>query len=247
MQLRSLRRGDGERMRHIARRSMESGYDAIIPAEAIDEAVEEWYDSEAIAGYLAEDDMAFVVGAIDDAVVGFAQSHVVEEFGKGRVLWVHVDPDYRGMGIGTDLLNEMVDRLHERGIESVTAVVLADYDEGIAFYEATGFQKLADRTITIGGEEFRELIMREERSPDQPLELQVDGAGNEYYVDLAETDRGSRGPFCPVYRDPHRTHRYGWFCTACESLETAMDSMGRISCSNCDNTRRPTRWDAAYL
>lgn len=247
MEIRSLAPDDATALRQLARRSLESGYATVLPKQVIDDAVEEWYSEEAIESYLADDEMAFVIGEIEGEVVGFCQRHVVEDFGKGRILWLHVDPDHRGIGIGSDLLGAAIDRLHDRGIETVTAVVLADHDAGVAFYEANGFHKLADRQVEIGGERFRELIMREERSPEEPLELRIDETGDELYVDLAETDRGSIAPFCPVYRDPDREHRYGWFCTACESLETAMDPMGRINCASCDNARRPTRWDAAYL
>lgn len=247
MELRSPSADDGAVLRRLARRSLESTFASVLPPDVVTAAVDEWYRDGAVEAYVNGDEMDFVIGSIDGEPVGFCQYHVIEEFGKGRILWVHVDPEHSGAGIGSDLLAGAIERLHGRSIETVTAVVLAEHEAGVAFYEANGFRKLADREVEIAGKPFREHIMREERSPDEPLELRVNEAGEEFYVDLAETDRGSLGPFCPVYRDPDRNHRYGWFCTACESLETAMDPMGRIRCSACDNTRRPTRWDAAYL
>lgn len=247
MEVRSLQFDDATAIRKLARRSLETAYAPVLPDPVIATAIEEWYTGEAIDTYLADDEMVFTVGDIDDEIVGFCQCHVVDHLGKGRILWVHVDPDHRGIGIGSELLTAAVEGLHDRGIETVTAVVLAEHEPGVAFYEANGFHRLADREVEIGGERFRELVMREERSPDEPLELRINDSGEEFYVDLAETDRGSISPFCPVYRDPGREHRYGWFCTACESLETAMDPMGRIKCVACENARRPTRWDAAYL
>ena len=247
MELRSLAPGDGPPVRRIAGRSMESAFESMIPAPVIHKAIEEWYGTEEFDSYLSDDDMDFVVAEKDGEVVGFTQSHVVEALGKGRILWVHVDPDHRSEGIGSELVGATIDRLHERGIDSVTALVLAEHEEGRAFYEANGFSLLSNRTVRIAGEEFREHVMLENRSPEQPPKLHVDTNGEEFYVDVAESDRGSHAPFAPVYRDPDRNHRYGWFCTACESVETAMDPMGRIRCASCDNTRRPTRWDAAYL
>lgn len=247
MNVRSIAPGDGSALRELARGSLTSVYASVIPDDVVELAVEEWYDEDAIQTYLNGDEMHFVIGEIEEEVVGFAQSHVLEELGKGRILWVHVDPDHQGVGVGAELLATTINQLHERGIDSVTAAVLAEHESGVAFYEANGFTPLAERHVEIAGKEFREYIMLEEQSPDQPLELHVNADGDELYVDLAEPDRGSLGPFCPAYRDPFRNHRWGWFCTACESLETAMDTMGRIRCSSCDNTRRPTRWDAAYL
>ena len=247
MKLRSLTASDGPAIRALSRRSMESAYKNVLPDSVVTLAVDEWYSDEAIAKYVAGEEMDFVVATIDDELVGFVQSHRDDSLGKGRLLWVHVDPDHRGSGIGSDLLRAAIERLHDHGIETVTAVVLTEYEAGQAFYQANGFSRLSEREVEIGGETFRELIMLEERSTSEPLELQIDSNGDEYYVDLTESDRGSEGPFCPVYHDPDRNLRYGWFCTACESLKTAMDPMGRIRCSSCDNTRRPTRWDSAYL
>lgn len=67
------------------------------------------------------------------------------------------------------------------------------------------------------------------------------------YVDHQTTTHGSQGPFYAAYREPDGTHRYGWFCSSCESIDTAMDSMGTIVCNMCGNRRKPTHWDAAYL
>lgn len=247
MQLRPLESGDEEDIRSIARRSMETVYEDVLAPEVIDRALEAWYSSDAIEEYRSGTEMAFVIAELDGRPVGFGQGHVVEALGKGRVLWVHVDPDHRGRGIGVDLLEALIHQFHERGIEMVTTVVLAEHDSGVGFYEANGFDPFANRTVKIGGEEFREVILREASAPPQPLELRVDESGDELYVDLEDPDRGSLDVFCPVYRDPDRERRYGWYCRACDSLETAMDTMGRIRCSQCDNTRKPTRWDAAYL
>jgi len=66
------------------------------------------------------------------------------------------------------------------------------------------------------------------------------------YLDRTDLERGSAAPFVAVYDDGAATTRYGWFCTNCESLETAMDAMGRIKCTDCGNFRKATEWDAAH-
>ena len=70
--------------------------------------------------------------------------------------------------------------------------------------------------------------------------------GKTVYVSETDGDRGSKGPFLVAYESSDAECRYGWFCTNCESLETAMDSMGRIKCNQCGNFRKPTEWDAAH-
>ena len=73
-------------------------------------------------------------------------------------------------------------------------------------------------------------------------------------ISKSEEERGSRAPFFVAYRsmdeDESKSHgeweRYGWFCGHCESIDNAMDSMGRIRCNQCGNFRKPTVWDAAH-
>jgi hypothetical protein len=70
--------------------------------------------------------------------------------------------------------------------------------------------------------------------------------GDEVYVDRSEADRGSKGPIFAVYRTADRAERWGYFCGNCESFDTAMDTMGRIECTDCGNIRKPEEWDAAH-
>ncbi|MFC7201624.1 DUF5816 domain-containing protein [Halospeciosus flavus] len=76
--------------------------------------------------------------------------------------------------------------------------------------------------------------------------FEVDTADGVVYVAENEGDRGKKAPFLVVYRSRDREHRYGWFCTHCETLDNAMDSMGRIQCNVCGNLRKPEEWDAAH-
>jgi len=70
--------------------------------------------------------------------------------------------------------------------------------------------------------------------------------GETRYVATDEGDRGTRGPFHVAYYSADRERRYGWACGACGSLDTAMDTMGRVECGDCGNRRKPTEWDAAH-
>lgn len=75
--------------------------------------------------------------------------------------------------------------------------------------------------------------------------ISTDSAGT-VYVSRSEGDRGSKAPFFVAYETASGDDKYGWFCGSCESLDTAMDAMGRIQCNRCGNLRKPTEWDAAH-
>jgi hypothetical protein len=70
--------------------------------------------------------------------------------------------------------------------------------------------------------------------------------GSTVYVARDEGERGSKGPFLAAYATPDRERQIGWFCTNCETMDNAMDTMGRIVCNVCDNLRKPDEWDAAH-
>ena len=70
--------------------------------------------------------------------------------------------------------------------------------------------------------------------------------GDTVYIARDEGERGSDGPFAVVYASPERDRRYGYLCSNCESLDTAMDTMGRIVCNACGNLKKPDEWDAAH-
>ena len=72
----------------------------------------------------------------------------------------------------------------------------------------------------------------------------ADGTGYAAYNERAD---GSVAPFYVVYADSDRSERYGYICGSCGSLGVAMDSMGRLDCNDCENSRKAAEWDAAYL
>ena len=78
------------------------------------------------------------------------------------------------------------------------------------------------------------------------LEARTTSDDEQVYVDRTMGDRGAEGPFYVVFADERGRDRWGYFCGNCESLDTAMDTMGRIQCNVCGNTRKPEEWDAAH-
>lgn len=63
-------------------------------------------------------------------------------------------------------------------------------------------------------------------------------------VEWTDGSRGTEAPFYPAYDDDEQ---YGLLCGNCRTLDVAVGPMGRVICNRCENTRRPTDWDRAYL
>ena len=245
--IRPMEPADVDAVRRIARASLSASYSPLLAAETIESAVDEWYSPEAFDDYLDADEMLFLVATADGEVVGFSQSHVVEEIDKGRILWLHVDPAHRGHGVATGLFDRTREALRDRGISRITGLVLSGNEDGNRFYDEHGFELLYDRTIEIAGATHDENVYGEPGIEVDELEPAETADGREVFVDPDEWSRGTEDLFYAAYSAPDRTERYGWFCTACESTDNAMDAMGRIVCNRCGNRRKATRWDASYL
>mgnify|MGYP000392150113 FL=1 len=243
MQIRSAKPADRPAIRDVARRSLERSY-SLSPG-AITTAVEKWYDEAELAERFADPARLFLVAERDDQVVAFSESVHSETGDEATVLWLHVDPAYRGEGIASDLFGETVDLLQADGFEYIYGRVLDDNTDGNAFYENRGLEKVGEETVEIGDRTHVENVWTLHESSG--IEAVETDEGRAVYVDYTDSDTGSVGHFYTVWGDEAQTSQYGYFCANCDNLANAMDSMGRIECNHCGNTRKPTRWDAAYL
>jgi len=264
MDVRQAQPDDGKEIRTVARQSMYASYS--MSPDTIDAAVEEWYDDAAIEDATEDDDRQFLVGERDEEIVAFADAVVVGDDETGDLHWLHVHPDYRGEGVAKTLLDETRDALAERSVDVLRGMVLSDNSEGNSFYRHHGFETVDEREIEIDGRRHVENVYVEQRasglaaavpagaaedataeeSGDRLIEATTDD-GRTVYADRSDPDKGSLAPFFVTYADRDAERKYGYYCDNCESLATAMDSMGRIECGDCGNARKPSRWDASYL
>ena len=242
MELRRARAADRPAIRDVARRSLQASYS--LGPQAINSAIEEWYDEERLEDTLEDPDRLLLVADEAGQVVGFSES-VVSAANTGTLLWLHVDPSYRGEGIASALFEETSDRLESLDATHLRGRVLADNAEGNRFYQDRDFTKAGTETVEIDGRNYVENIYTE--SEQWGREAIETSDGRTVYVDHDNHERGSVAPFHVVFSDEDSETRYGYFCSNCNTLANAMDSMGRIECDTCGNVRKPVRWDAAYM
>lgn len=240
MKVREATVDDRETVAEIATRSLETSYS--LNPSTIESGVAEWYGPESFEETI--EDAIVLVAEEEGEVVAFSESVVVTEGGQGDLHWLHVHPDHRGRGIGADLFEHTRDRLTEEGVAYLRGRVLADNRAGTEFYEEYGFEKVDEEELEIDGDRHFEHIYLDAESK-QFRSVVTDG--EVVYVDKVDEEVGSEAPFNNVYTNPDRETHYGYYCTNCGSLSNAMDTMGRIKCNDCGNTRKPTRWDASYM
>lgn len=250
MNIRDATADDVEGIRSIAGNSLRESYTHFLAEETIDDGVENWY-GDGFEEELASEDFLVLVAEDDGEVVAFSQSEFLGEGQtEGQIHWIHVDPDARGSAIGVRLLARTREQLLEDGAEHIRATVLEDNEFGNEFYAENGFERAGTVEVDIAGESYTENVFVEadSRSEEGWRAIEpVEADGETIYVSYGEPARGSEAPFYTAYEGEDGTERYGWFCGNCDSLDNAMDAMGRIQCNACGNKRKATRWDASYL
>ncbi|PSP82855.1 N-acetyltransferase [Halobacteriales archaeon QS_1_68_17] len=155
MEIREATPDDLEGIRRVAEESWRTDYPGILNRENVAAAVDEWYGPERLAGEIDRDTTLLLVAG-DGAVVGFA--HALWNRGEGHVLRLYVAPDARGEGTGRALLDRACADLFDRGVDRVTAMVLAANDPGNDFYRTFGFGRVDRGETTIGGEQYAENV-----------------------------------------------------------------------------------------
>jgi ribosomal protein S18 acetylase RimI-like enzyme len=249
MEIREARASDAGGIADAARASMRDSYD-FLDDETIGAVVDEWYDGERVAGRVRAEGSAWLVAADDDEVVGFVQGALVDaEPPVGEIHWLHVAPDAREAGLAQQLLGQVQETFEKRGAGRLRGTVLAENEAGWSFYEADGFDRADEREVTIAGDDYGEYVYERAIDPaaEELVVEPVETPAGELVVNFSEGERGSKAPFYAAYRTRDLAERYGWYCSNCESVSTAMDSMGRVECNDCGNSRKATRWDASYL
>lgn len=251
MNIRDATDEDVERIRSIARNSLRESYTHFLGEETIDDAVENWYD-DGFGEELGSEDFLVLVAEDDEGPIAFSQSEFVGEGQtEGQIRWIHVDPEARGGGTGVRLLARTRERLIEDGAENIRATVLEENEFGNEFYAENGFERAGTIEVDIAGKSHTENVFVEAEKRDEEAGWRalepVESDGETIYVSYGEPARGSEAPFYTAYEGENGEDRYGWFCGNCDSLDNAMDAMGRIQCNACGNRRKATRWDASYL
>lgn len=94
------------------------------------------------ARLLADPDVCFLVGTIDDVVVGFAvglTEHLHDGAPLGVIRDLYVEPEARSIGVGEELANHLVAFFAEQGCVGVDAWALPGHRMTKNFFEDQGF------------------------------------------------------------------------------------------------------------
>ena len=267
MELREPEQADVGRVRELVESTMTASY-ALSPQQ-IEAFLEDEFGEDRLERAFEDGVMLVAESTVDGeetTVAGIVDGERTDE--GGEVRWLFVDPEHRGEGIGTRLFETAVETLREQGAEPIRASTLEANREGEQFFEQFGFERTDDRQVEAAGESLVEYVYAESSAdatssettaadaglPDTTTENGVTTAttddGQQVYIDPEEDESGTEAPFFVAYTDEEFTDQYGYYCANCGSLDTAMDDVGRVECTECSNVhaeRSDEAYDDSYL
>ena len=159
--IRSATPGDGEIIAHVHVDAWQSAYREIMPAEFLDGLCKADRQEKWIAILTKEAPKEFnIVAEHDGHVVGFASGGPERKNDPdftGELYAIYLLDEFRGQGVGADLLRKSIESIVGLGMDSMKVWVLRE-NPYRAFYERNGGKLLSEEdTIKIGEMEMIEV------------------------------------------------------------------------------------------
>ena len=118
------------------------------------------WSENAIAGELTNPLALWVVAQDGERVAGYIGSQSV--MGEADMMNLAVYPEYRGQGIGEQLVLELIDKLSKNAVSSLTLEVRVSNAAAICLYEKLGFLQVGCRPNYYKAPKEDALILRKE-------------------------------------------------------------------------------------
>ncbi|GIF77988.1 GNAT family N-acetyltransferase [Asanoa siamensis] len=140
--VRAATAGDVARICEICAVAYRETYRDLLPADFVERTIRDFYQPDRVArevaanpphwyGYQVVEEAGRVLGAAGGGI---------GEPGVGELYVIYLDPAERNRGLGTLLLDRVVDQLTEGGAREIWVRVIEGNDRGIPFYRARGFE-----------------------------------------------------------------------------------------------------------
>ena len=123
-----------------------------------------------IRALLSEESSTFLIGMLDDAIIGYAMLKVgeVPEVVSGtnpvELVRLYIDQNLLGQGYGSILLGECLEEMKNKGYTHLWLGVWDQNLGAIAFYKRWGFSEVGSHEFVLGGDVQKDLIMVKEIS-----------------------------------------------------------------------------------
>jgi ribosomal protein S18 acetylase RimI-like enzyme len=151
MELRDATPADVPQIRRVAEASWTAAYAAFLTPGQCRRALDDLYDTESLERVIEDlDDFHLLVAESESEVVGFASAEQTWA-DEAELYALYICPDYWQMGIGSALLDAIVDLVHRDGVERLACSVFIKNYAGVGFFEAKGFKRLGETVTDVAG------------------------------------------------------------------------------------------------
>lgn len=161
---RSATSADADRIAEICTAAYRAAYRELLPPGYIDRTVEIYFDAARVARQVPADPpkwFGYQVAEEDGRLVGAAGGGMTGD-GVGELHLIYLDPAERGRGLGTLLLDRVIDQIRTAGGAEVWLSVFLGDGAGIGFYRSRGFQPVetVQADLSRADDHIRSLRMR---------------------------------------------------------------------------------------
>jgi len=142
MHVRVATPADAPGVRRVADAAWHDAHADIVGPEAVESFLDEHYAVEDLRARYRESASTTFVAEDDGDLLGYAAGVPAEDAYDLGAIYVH--PELQGEGVGSRLLEAVESRGREEDYDTLRLVVMADNDAARRFYEARGFEHVAD-------------------------------------------------------------------------------------------------------
>ncbi|ADQ16844.1 GNAT family N-acetyltransferase [Leadbetterella byssophila] len=134
-------------LQDLARRAWEVTYSPILERDQLNYMLGLFYSHEVLAQQITSGEQIYL---IDDEGKGFISYQMnYPEVQKCKIHKLYLDPDQKGKGLGTAMIQEVVSRCQKEGMRELLLNV-NKYNSAKVFYEKVGFVVKDEVVIDIG-------------------------------------------------------------------------------------------------
>jgi ribosomal protein S18 acetylase RimI-like enzyme len=133
---------DATRIAEICTSAYRAAYQELLPPGYIDRTVDIYFGEARVARQVPADPpkwFGYQVAQEDDRLLGAAGGGMTRP-GVGELHLIYLDPAERGRGLGTLLLDRVIEQIRAAGGSEVWLSVFLGDAAGIGFYRSRGFQ-----------------------------------------------------------------------------------------------------------
>lgn len=163
-EVRAARDEDVDAICNICARAYQATYGKLVSSDYLNRMLDEFYRPAQVGKAVPAappDWLGYQVVEETGRVTGFAAGGLIRP-GVGELFTLYLDPDERGRGLGTLLLDRVTAQLRSLGATEMWAAALAGNEQGMPFYRARGFVKAGERRAygATDAEDYRSWLLR---------------------------------------------------------------------------------------